>query len=129
MMTTNVDPKLGAAKGKNAQPLPLSSVLRDLAVLRASDIDLSVLLSSDGTGHTAPAEPSYSKLDEGVVKSQTFMEEARKALKILDRDDVTKQGEKVENIRQELEEVDNGLESSVCLRFLISISTRVLNFI
>ena len=87
-----------------ASPLSLNDTLRDLALLRACDIDLSTILSHDSVS------PEKSEADKSVDRSYEFAHEARAALKLLNREEVEKQGGRVENIRSTLEDVTQGLD-------------------
>ncbi|EIN11951.1 hypothetical protein PUNSTDRAFT_83821 [Punctularia strigosozonata HHB-11173 SS5] len=86
-------------------PLPITDTLRDLAVLRASDIDLSSLLPPR-------PESNGTAVDKSVLESYQFVKEARAALRILNRGDVEAQGAKVEDLRGKLEDILNGLSST-----------------
>lgn len=88
-------------------PLPLGDVLRDLAVFRASDVDLS-----DGTSFP-DAESSDSAEDpDGIRKSlqqsYQFVKEAREALKVHQRGDLDNQGDELDALRRKLEELRGG---------------------
>lgn len=90
-------------------PLPLGEVLRDLAALRASDVDLS-----DGTifPDAEPAD-SASETDgtqKSVQQSYQFATEAREALKVHQRDDLDKQRDKLVILRSKLEELRDGAQ-------------------
>lgn len=88
-------------------PLPLGEVLRDLAVLRASDVDLS-----DGT--TFPDAESTDSANEAdgtqksVQQSYQFVKEAREVLKVHQRGDLDKQVDKLGVLRSKLEELRGG---------------------
>jgi hypothetical protein len=82
------------AKAKTTSPLPLPDVLRDLAVLRASDVDLDSLVPKAGEGQDAVVESSYE-----------FVREAREALGMHNRGKADIQGERVERVRSSLEEL------------------------
>ena len=88
-------------------PLPLGDVLRDLAVLRASDVDLS-----DGT--TFPDAESTDSANEAdgpqksVQQSYEFVKEAREVLKVHQRGDLDKQVDKLGVLRSKLEELRGG---------------------
>jgi hypothetical protein len=88
-------------------PLPLGDVLRDLAVLRASDVDLS-----DGTtfpdADSADSANGTDGPQESVQQSYLFVREAREALKVHQRGDLDKQGDKLDVLRSELEELRDG---------------------
>lgn len=91
-------------KAKEIKALPLSETLRDLALLRASEVDLASLL---------PAEETAVQ-DEGnlaVAESAEFIAEARKAIRVHDRGDVEVQGRKVDEVRRKYEELLEGIES------------------
>jgi hypothetical protein len=89
-------------------PLPLEETLRDLAILRAADIDSSELVTRPA-GSVDPEETDEYK---SVVQSYEFVKEARKAMKISHRGGVEKQGERVEEVRSKLEDVLAGLEKN-----------------
>lgn len=85
-------------------PLPLENTLRDLAILRAADVDLSDLVTS-----TVESD-EMSDEHKSVTQSYEFVKEARNAMKISHRDDVEKQGERIEELRSKLEQVIAGSE-------------------
>ena len=89
------------AKGKTTSPLPLPDVLRDLAVLRASDTDLGFLV---------PSEEGHAEADGVVESSYEFVREARAALGMHGRGEADKQGERVESVRSRLEELLKGVQ-------------------
>ncbi|KAJ3553567.1 hypothetical protein NM688_g3539 [Phlebia brevispora] len=72
-----------------ANPLPLDETLRDLALLRACDIDLSSLLpgNTPDAANTSSGDASAS-----VDRSYEFVKQARAALKILNRGEVRETG-------------------------------------
>ncbi|KAG8837886.1 hypothetical protein FRC18_007469 [Serendipita sp. 400] len=69
--------------------LPFSVTLKDLAVLRASDVDLSTVLEAQ--------EPSSNT--ESLERSREFIKEARATLKIANSESVEKQGARIEEVR------------------------------
>ncbi len=89
---------------KSATPLPFGDTLKDLALLRASDIDFSSLLPPPSSGEGDLA------IDSSVARSYEFVKESRVALKLHYRNDVEKQGTRVEDVRSRLEDVLNGLD-------------------
>lgn len=91
-----------------SKPLPLSDTLRDLALLRVSDIELSSLIPSSTANKTENTDSN--DVDLIVKRSYEFAQEARNAIKILNRGDVEMQGGKVESVRSQLEDVLKGLE-------------------
>lgn len=88
-------------------PLPLGDVLRDLAVLRASDVDLS-----DGTSFPdAESSDGANDVDgtqKSVQQSYQFVREAREALKVHQRGDLDKQGAKLDLLCNKLGELRDG---------------------
>ncbi|KAI8975921.1 hypothetical protein BD414DRAFT_539508 [Trametes punicea] len=107
-------PKPSSAKA--IHPLPLSSTLHDLALLRASDLDLAALLPPPSSSSSASAaEPNNSTNDDpeaeaSVQRSLAFSREARAALKLLHTDAVENEGGRVDGLREKLEDVVKGLE-------------------
>ena len=92
-----------------AQPLALSDALRDLALLRVSDIDLDSLLPPDTTTSDTLSGMGKGDVDLSVRNSYEFASEARKVIKLFNRGDVDTQGAKVEDLRSQLEDVLKGL--------------------
>ena len=90
-------------------PLPLADVLRDLAVLRASDVDLA-----DGIPFPeAESADSANEVDgtqDSVQQSYQFVREAREALKVQQRGDLDRQGDTLEVLHSKLEELRNGAQ-------------------
>lgn len=101
------------AMASKTHPLPFSDVLRDLALMRASDLDLSTLLpptSSTLSSNASDNADETQALESIVERSYEFAQEARKAIKILNREAVDTQGANLENVRSQLEDVLKGLE-------------------
>ena len=99
-------------------PLPLGDVLRDLAVLRASDVDLS-----DGMSFP-DVEPSDSANEadgtrKSVQQSYHFGREAREALKVHQRGDIDKEGDKLDVLRGQLEVLRDGARNENTKRSVI----------
>ncbi|PFH52006.1 hypothetical protein AMATHDRAFT_141241 [Amanita thiersii Skay4041] len=82
------------AKAKDSKPLPLPDILRDFALLRASDFDLA--------SHT-PTPVQQSCSDLLLDSSYHFVQEAKLALNLHNRDEAHVQGGRVETIRSSLE--------------------------
>ncbi|KAI0769571.1 hypothetical protein BD413DRAFT_613623 [Trametes elegans] len=99
--------------GKASHPLPLSSTLHDLALLRASDLDLAALLppsssaDADGGSSSGAADPA---VEASVQRSLEFSHQARAALKLLHTDAVEKEGARLDEVRERLEDVVHGLD-------------------
>lgn len=96
-----------------ANPLPLNETLRDLALLRSCDVDLSTLIPPNAS---TAAEAEQSEADATVERSFEFVKEARAALKIMNREEVEKQGSRVEEIRSTLDDVAQGLDDADSVR-------------
>lgn len=86
-------------------PLSLNDTLRDLALLRACDVDFTAMLPQEST------RAERSEADMSVDHSFEFVREARAALKLLNRGEVEKQGSRVEDVRSTLEDVVQGLDT------------------
>jgi hypothetical protein len=100
------------ARRKDAPPLALEDTLRDLAILRASSVDLAAVLAS--SAYTGPPLPTTATatgdaIDESVSRSYEFSRAARAAIKIRNRGDVEAQVERVNAVRDKLEDVAEGL--------------------
>jgi hypothetical protein len=118
--TTVTNPSMSTSKAKakaaTKNPLSLEDTLHDMAVIRSSDIDLTAILASampapspvSPTG-TAPAPAPAADIDASVARSHEFAQAARAAIKIKNRGDVEAQGERVNEVRGQLEEVVEGL--------------------
>ena len=107
--------KAKVAKAATNPPLSLQDTLHDLAVIRASDIDLAAILAStmpETIGGIVVAPPTAAEADASVARSHEFAQAARAAIKIRNRGDVEAQGERVNDVRGQLEEVVEGLSSS-----------------
>lgn len=94
-------------------PLPLEDTLRDLALIRAFEVDLTSVLASSNTVTSAPsAVPTDrdSAVEQSVARSYEFAKAAREAMRVQNRGDVDKQGERVEMVRAKLAEVGEVLE-------------------
>jgi len=88
-------------------PLRLEDTLHDLAVIRTADIDLAAILSST---LPAPSSVAPSSEDASVARSHEFTQAARAAIRTKNRGDVEVQGERVNDVRGQLEEVVEGLQ-------------------
>jgi hypothetical protein len=113
IMSSQTLPSTNTAK----TPLPLSETLRDLALLRASDVDLSgpladALKRSQTTTNASKGSETAPEVNESVERSYEFASEARKAVRMLHRGAVDDQGARVEQVRAELEELTHGIDGS-----------------
>ncbi|KAK1229171.1 hypothetical protein PQX77_007743 [Marasmius sp. AFHP31] len=94
---------------KQAQSFPLKDVLRDLAVLRVSDIELATLLPSPAI-QTDP-EPSQSSAE--LQRSYEYVQNARAVIRIKDRGTLDSEvSNPLEKSRNTLEETLKGLGES-----------------
>lgn len=108
--------KAKAAKAATNHPLSLEDTLHDLAVIRSSDIDLaSVLASAMPPPSPVPPMPTatataapVADVNASVARSHEFAQAARAVIKIKNRGDVEAQGERVNDVRGQLEEVVEG---------------------
>jgi len=101
---------MSSTSAKDKQPLPLSDLLRDLALIRASDTELSEILKA--TSSASENTNNSTSGDDAVQQSYEFVKQARAALKIQNRGDLDRVGNKLDHGREGLEEVLKGLDSS-----------------
>ncbi|KAF9075641.1 hypothetical protein BDP27DRAFT_1315406 [Rhodocollybia butyracea] len=94
------------SKSKDVKAFPLPDVLRDLALLRVSGVQLTSLIPSSTENSSSKSE----ELDSDLQKSFQFTKEARAAIRIRDGDKVEGEAEKLESVRSELEEFLKGIE-------------------
>ena len=106
---TNVPAAASApARKKDTPPLAFEDTLRDLAILRASNVDLAAVLASNTTLPTTSSADATEE-DVSVSRSYEFARAARAAIKIRNRGDVEAQVERVNDVRDKLEDVALGL--------------------
>ncbi|KAG2140450.1 hypothetical protein BD769DRAFT_151040 [Suillus cothurnatus] len=86
-----------ASKGT---PLPLHDTLRDLALLRASSVDLSGLIADDTPSSQPPKE-----IEESTIQSYAFVREVRTALRMHNSGEAQKQAARIEKVQVELVDV------------------------
>jgi len=91
-----------SSKKSKISTLAMSDILRDLAVLRANDIDLNQL------HETAPRD----ELDESVEKAQQLSKEAKAALKVQNQELVENEGKRIDDLRARLEDAVSGLSKA-----------------
>ena len=97
------------ARKKDTPPLAFEDTLRDLAILRASSVDLAAVLASNTTlPTTSSADTTVEEVS--VARSYEFAQAARAAIKIRNRGDVEAQVERVNDVRDKLEDVALGLQ-------------------
>jgi hypothetical protein len=103
--TTSSSTKPGTA-------LPLSYTLRDLAILRSSDVDLAAVLAVTGAAASTPKTPPSTEsdaVDAAVAASYELAREARAAVRLRDRGDADAQGARIDELRAVLEDVHAAL--------------------
>ncbi|EGN99559.1 hypothetical protein SERLA73DRAFT_179638 [Serpula lacrymans var. lacrymans S7.3] len=97
------------------QSLQKNEILRDLAIFRASDIDLSKLIPDEINKETRPSEGADAVEAEAIrvstERSYEFVKETRAVLDAFNRGDPEAQGKKIEEIQSKLEEVIKDLSS------------------
>ena len=95
-------------KATDKQPLPLADILRDLALLRASDVNIAEVCSDVDEEVTK----RDTDVENSVQRSYEFVKEARAALRIQNRGELEGVGENLGRLREDLEEVLKGLEET-----------------
>ncbi|PBK73711.1 hypothetical protein ARMSODRAFT_647219 [Armillaria solidipes] len=90
---------------KDSKPLPLSDTLHDLALLRVSGVDLSVLVPS-----SSDATSTDTDVGRSVQRSHDFIQSARSALKLRDTETVDAEGKRLDAVRIQLDELSRGLK-------------------
>ncbi|KAG2046491.1 hypothetical protein BDR06DRAFT_189316 [Suillus hirtellus] len=88
-------------------PLSLHDTLRDLALLRASSVDLSGLIADDTTSSQASKEAEGA--EESTIQSYAFVREVRAALRMYNSGEAQKQATRIEKVQVELVDVLRGL--------------------
>jgi post-segregation antitoxin (ccd killing protein) len=91
-----------SSKKSKVPILAMADILRDLAVLRANDVDLNQLHET----------ASQDELDESVEKAWELSKEARAALKVQNQQLVENEGKRIDELRARLEEVVSGLSKA-----------------
>ncbi|KAH9023121.1 hypothetical protein EDB84DRAFT_478012 [Lactarius hengduanensis] len=98
------------AMKKDAPPLALEDTLRDLAILRASGVDLATVLAPTTASAVSVSTTTATASDTSVARSYEFARAARAAIAISNRGDVEAQVERVNDVREKLEDVAAGLQ-------------------
>ncbi|KXN93406.1 hypothetical protein AN958_00332, partial [Leucoagaricus sp. SymC.cos] len=99
---------LPMSKAKDQKALPLSNTLRDLALLRASDLDLTTLVPVPSANSTQQSEENKA-IEASLENSYDYVRLARAVMKINDREDVDVQGHRIEGVREKLSNIEDGL--------------------
>ena len=96
-------------------PLSLGDTLRDLALLRASGVDLVEAIGDRDVGvegQSPQSRQKESEKDRLVEKSFEFVRETRAALRVVYKDEVGEQGKRIDELREGLEECVAGMDSN-----------------
>ncbi|KAH7910495.1 hypothetical protein BJ138DRAFT_101640 [Hygrophoropsis aurantiaca] len=92
----------------DSKPLPLSDTLRDLALLRASSIDLSNLVTHNPSPDPTN-EQNDSAVEEATQRSFQLVKEGRAALRVFNSGELDKQETRLEEVSTQAQEVLKGL--------------------
>ena len=85
---------------KSKKPLPLSDILRDLALLRASSHDIPEIFKQS-CDIIPPTSESHS-----VTASYNYVSTIRAAIKLNDSGKLETEGQRIEDVRNKCEELD-----------------------
>ena len=93
---------------KSNKPLPLSDILRDLALLRASAHDISKIFKAaqQRSDVISPTSSSPEESTPSVAASYNYVATVRAAIKLNDSGKLGAEGKKIENARNKYEELD-----------------------
>ncbi|KAF8813646.1 hypothetical protein BYT27DRAFT_7056092, partial [Phlegmacium glaucopus] len=94
------------------KPLPLSDILRDLALLRASGHDIpEIFKATQQSPEATPSSSSTSMVESSsVAASYNYIATVRAALKLNNSGKLEARGKKIEDIRNKYEELLECLE-------------------
>ena len=92
---------------KSKKPLPLSDILRDLALLRASAHDIPEIFKAAQQGSNV-ISPTLNSPEStpSVAASYNYVATVRAAIKLNDSGKLGAEGKKIENARNKYEELD-----------------------
>ena len=95
---------------KSRKPLPLSDILRDLALLRASTLDIPEIFKAaqQGSDIILPTSSNSSSPEStpSVAASYNYVATVRAAIKLNDSGKLGAEGNKIEDARNKYEELD-----------------------
>ena len=89
---------------KSRKPLPLSDILRDLALLRDSALDIPKIFKAAQQDSDVISPTSISP--ESVAASHNYVATVRAAIKSKDSGKLGAEGKKIEDARNKYEELD-----------------------
>ncbi|KAF7428458.1 hypothetical protein PC9H_007682 [Pleurotus ostreatus] len=92
-------------KSKDTKAFPLNETLRDLALLRSSDIDLSKLGLKPESSSSQEVEGEVS---DSVKLSYEYVAEAKKVMAIANKGTVDSLADNIESLRGQLDEISQG---------------------
>lgn len=92
-----------------AKVLPIADILRDLAVLRASDTEIPETLLKSNVDDADPPSGTPSIVAESVANSYEYTRASRIAIKLHDSGKVDSEGGKIDHLRSKLEELSEVL--------------------
>lgn len=98
---------MSTMSSSKSKPLPLSDTLRDLALLRASGVDFSRVLSQEPS--TATNTTESSEVLGSTERSHEFVNEARGALRVYNSGELQRKCAEIQKVQGELDEVLKGL--------------------
>ena len=107
--TTTTTAAAVARLKESSKPFPLSATLRDLALFRASDVDLASILPE--VVSPRDRQDVLADVESSLERSYEFVREAKAVMNIHNKGLVETQGLKVEQVRGEMEDVLSGLEA------------------
>lgn len=92
---------------KSRKPLPLSDILRDLALLRASALDIpEILKAAQQDSDVISPTSSSPESAPSVAASYIYVATVRAAIKLKDSGKLGAEGKKIEDARNKYEELD-----------------------
>jgi hypothetical protein len=95
---------------KSKNPLTLPDTLRDLALLRVSNIDLSTLVPPNESRGTDIKSQIHLNVEDSLRQSYMFVQDARAAIRLHNIGAIEEEGRNVESMRRTLEDVLTGLQ-------------------
>ena len=93
-----------------ANPLPVTATLQDLALLRASGVELASLLPAAARPNESNDAMDAVQHQEAIEQSNVFVGEMRKAIRIGLRGDVGKIKEDIDKLNEEVEKARRNVE-------------------
>ncbi|KJA27745.1 hypothetical protein HYPSUDRAFT_130825 [Hypholoma sublateritium FD-334 SS-4] len=93
-----------------SKPLPISDVLRDLAVLRSSGCGIPEIFKIRVGNDTKAEDGSASRVDSSVSLSYEYVKESRAAIRLHDSGKLEMQGSKIEEARSKYEGLLDGID-------------------